>query len=168
MKPILTIALLLFTLLSGAQTIDSTSICEKLTYNADKYQTGRSSWNTPRSEPAYFYLNYMKGIRGLDTGVISITLTCPAPEPIFKSGINIRLSNGQILKFPGAKIETDVTDDGFRWRASAPLRGTDLEAFLTTTISSYQIYAGDNQLPPEKGELLRQYLVCLTRKKFTD
>lgn len=129
---------------------------------------GRSSWNTPRSEPIYFYLNYMKGIQAFDTGLISITLTCPAPEPLFKSGVNIMLSNGQILKFPGAKIDTDVTDDGFQWRASTLLRGADLDAVLTTPISSYQIYAGDNELPPEKGELLRQYLVCLTRKKITN
>ena len=80
-----------------------------------------------------------------------------------KSGLILLLENGKKISKPNAKIDVDVATNGYRYNAFIRLNENDINLLKKYKITDDRLYIYDGTISGEAGNLIKEYLKCLTK-----
>jgi hypothetical protein len=148
-KQILILVLLIASLSSFSQD------CSSIDRKVDKYN-GEVSLHTP-----YKNVTFYKIISG-QTTIYYMSLDAPgATCNLYEKGVKILLSNGTVMEWSDAEIETDVGAYGYIYSAFIQIDESEINQLLTSPITDFELYIYDGKVTKSQGEKLIVNLNCL-------
>jgi hypothetical protein len=115
-------------------------------------------------------------IGGIDCGLIKViskrgttyylSLTAPGSTAnVGIKGVKIILSNKQILSFPAAKIDVDVSNGSYSYSAFITLPQDKLMLLKKFRVLKWKLYIYENEQLDTQAERFRNYVNCIISKK---